>query len=339
VKAFVTGATGFIGGHLACKLRARGDDVTVLARSPAKAQALQALGCEVIQGDLSDGAAIERGVQGSDAVFHVAATYKVGIPASERAPMREANVGGTERVLDAAARAGVSRIIYVSTGNVYGNTKGQVVDETYVRPQPPDFLSQYDRTKYEAHQLALERIADGAPIVIVMPGGVYGPDDPSELGNMIDQARTGKLKMRLFPSTGFNYIHVEDVADALLLAHDKGRIGEPYNVAGQRSTIGELVDKVCALVGRKPPRATMPPALMKAAVPVGPLVGKLLGFPPNLAELIRTSEGVTFWMSDEKARRELGLRTRDLDTGLAQTLGLEGSERSGDRPGVASAQG
>ena len=339
MKAFVTGATGFIGGHVARKLRARGDDVAILARSPAKARALHELGCEVIEGDLSDRAAIERGVEGSDAVFHVAATYKVGIPASERGAMHEANVGGTERVLDAPAQPGVARIVYVSTGNVYGNTKGHVVDEAYVRPQPPDFLSQYDRTKYEAHQLALERIAKGAPIVIVMPGGVYGPDDPSELGNMIDQARTGKLKLRLFPSTGFNYVHVEDVADGILLAHDKGRIGEPYNVAGQRSTIGELVDKVSALVGRKPPRATMPPALMKAAIPVGPLVGKLLGFPPNLAELIRTSDGVTFWMSDEKARGELGLRTRDLDTGLAQTLGLEGRERAAESPGVAPAQG
>ena len=138
---------------------------------------------------------------------------------------------------------------------------------------------------------------------------------------MIDQARTGKLKLRLFPSTGFNYVHVEDVADGILLVHDKGRIGEPYNVAGQRSTIGELVDKVSALVGRKPPRATMPPALMKAAIPVGPLVGKLLGFPPNLAELIRTSDGVTFWMSDEKARASLACAPATSTRGSRRRLG------------------
>ncbi len=325
MKAFVTGATGFIGGHVVRKLRARGDEVTVLARSAPKASALAELGCEVIEGDLANPAAIARGAEGCDAVFHVAAIYRVGVPASERATMHDANVRGTERVLDAAAHAGVARVVYVSTANVYGNTKGDVVDETYVRPQPPEFLSQYDRTKYEAHQVALARIAQGAPIVIVMPGGVYGPDDPSELGNMIDQARTGKLKLRLFPATGFNYIHVEDVAEGIILAHDKGRAGQAYNVAGQRSTIGELVDKVCSLSGRKPPRLTMPPALMKAAVPIGPLVGKLLGFPPNLAELIRTSDGVTFWISDEKARGELGLRTRDLDTGLAQTLSANGA--------------
>jgi dihydroflavonol-4-reductase len=322
VRAFVTGATGFIGGHLARKLRARGDEVTALVRSPAKASELEALGCELIAGDLADTDAITRGVQGSDAVFHVAATYKVGVPRSQHAALYDANVRGTERVLDAAVAAGVPRIVYVSTGNFYGNTHGAVVDESYRRPQPPDFLSQYDRTKYEAHEAALDRIAKGSPIIIVMPGGVYGPDDPSELGNMIDQARTGKLKLRLFPQTGFNFVHVEDVADGILLAHDSGRLGESYNVAGQRSTIGELVDKVAALSGRRAPRMTMPPALMKAAVPIGPLVGRVMGFPPNLGELIRTSDGVTFWMTDEKARHELGFAPRGLDSGLAETLGV-----------------
>jgi dihydroflavonol-4-reductase len=322
VRAFVTGATGFIGRHVARKLRARGDDVSALARSPAKASELEALGCEVVVGDLADDDAIARGVQGCDAVFHVAAAYKVGVPKSEHQALYDANVRGTERVLDAAAAAGVARTVYVSTGNFYGNTHGREVDEDYRRPQPPDFLSQYDRTKYEAHLAALERIAQGAPIVIVLPGGVYGPEDPSELGNMIDQVRTGKLKLRLFPETGFNFVHVEDVADAILLAHDGGGSGESYNTAGQRSSIGELVDKVAALCGRRPPRMTMPPAVMKAAVPIGPIVGKLLGFPPNLAELIRTSDGVTFWMNDEKAHRDLGWAPRDLDTGLAETLGI-----------------
>jgi dihydroflavonol-4-reductase len=238
--------------------------------------------------------------------------------------MRDANVGGTERVLDAAIEAGVPRIVYVSTGNVYGNTKGQVVDETYVRPQPPEFLSYYDQTKYEAHQVALERIAAGAPIVIVQPGGVYGPDDPSELGNMIEQTRTGKLKLRMFPEAGFNFIHVEDVADGILLAHDKGQIGQSYNLAGEKATMGDLVDKTAALSGRKAPRVKMPAGLMKLGIPIGPVVGKLMGFPPNLAELIRTSNGVTFWMTDEKARAELGLRTRDLDSGLKQTLSTDG---------------
>ncbi len=322
MRAFVTGATGFIGVQLVGQLRDRGDQVTALVRTPAKAGEITRLGADVVAGDLSDMEAIRQGSRGADAVFHVGAMYRVGIPASERPAMHDANVRGTERVLDAAVEAGARRIVYVSTGNVYGNTRGKVVDESYVRPQPPDFLSYYDRTKYEAHQIALDRIAKGAPIVIAQPGGVYGPDDPSELGNMIDQTRTGKLKLRMFPDAGFNFVHVADVAGGILLVHDSGRIGESYNLAGPKSTMGELVDKTAELSGRTPPRITMPAALMKLAIPIGPAVGKLMGFPPNLSELIRTSDGVTFWMTDAKARRELGFEPRDLDTGLRQTLGI-----------------
>ena len=324
MRAFVTGATGFIGAHVARKLRERGDEVVALVRSPSKADELRELGCETVEGSLSDEDAIRRGVQGADAVFHVGAAYKVGIPRSERPALYDANVRGTERVLDAAIDAGVKRIVHVSTGNEYGNTRGQVVDESYLRPQPPEFLSYYDQTKYEAHQVALDRIAKGAPIVIVQPCAVYGPDDPSDFGNMIDQTRTGKLKLRMFPDAGFNFAYVEDIAQGILLAHDKGRIGESYNLGGPQSTMGELVDKTAVLSGRKPPRITMPPTLMKLAIPIGPVVGKLMGFPPNLGELIRTSDDVTFWMTDEKARRELGYQARDLDTGLKQTLGVAG---------------
>jgi dihydroflavonol-4-reductase len=319
VNAVVTGGTGFIGKHLIRKLRERGDEVVALVRDRSRAAGIDA---QLVEGDLSNDDAIRQGVAGCDAVFHVGATYKVGVPRSEHDGMYDANVRGTERVIDSAVDAGVGRIVYVSTGNVYGNTRQQVVDETYVRPQPPDFLSYYDETKYLAHQVALDRIAKGAPVVIVQPGGVIGPDDHSELGNMIDQTRTGKLKMRMFPEAGFNFIYVEDVAEGILLAHDRGRIGESYNLAGEKATIGDLVDKTAALVGRKPPRVTMPPVMMKMAIPVGPVVGKVMGFPPNLGELIKTSDGVTFWMTDKKARDELGFAPRDFDTAMRQTLGV-----------------
>jgi dihydroflavonol-4-reductase len=322
MKAFVTGATGFIGGHVARKLCERGDDVVALVRSPDKAGALRALGCQLVAGDLSDAEAIRRGTAGCDAAFHIAAMYKVGIPKSAHPAMYDANVLGTQRVIDAAVQAGVSRIVYVSTGNVYGNTRRKAVDESYERPQPPEFLSYYDETKWMAHKVAADRIANGAPVVIAMPGGVYGPDDPSELGNLIDQTRTGKLKLRMFPEAGFNFVYVEDLADGILAVYDQGKIGESYNLAGQQGTLGDLIDKTAELVGRKPPRVTLPPAAMKLAIPIGPLVGKAMGFPGNLGELIRTSDGVTFWMTDQKARSELGFAPRDLDAGLRQTLGI-----------------
>jgi dihydroflavonol-4-reductase len=319
MKVFLTGATGFIGGSLARKLRARGDEVVALVRSPDKAAELRDLGCELVEGDLSSADAIRRGLEGCDAAIHAAAVYKVGIPRSERPAMQDVNVAGTERVLDAAVEAGVGRIVYVSTVAVFGNTHGEVVDEGYSR-NGSEFLSYYDETKYRAHEVALDRSGRGAPIVIVQPGGVYGPNDHSELGNMIDQARTGKLRMKMFPKTGFNLVHVDDVADGILLALDKGEVGKSYVLGGEISTMGELVEKVCELSGRKAPQRELPAVLMKAAIPIGPVVGKLMGFPPNLAELIKTSDGVTFWASDARARRELGYSPRDLDTGLRQTL-------------------
>jgi nucleoside-diphosphate-sugar epimerase len=319
MKAFITGATGFIGGRVARKLRERGDEVVALVRSPGKAGRLSELGCTLVEGDLSSEDAIAAGLEGCDAAFHAAAVYKVGIPKSEHEAMREANVRGTERVLDAATAAGVGRIVYVSTVGVFGNTHGQVVDESYKHPGD-SFLSCYEETKYQSHQVALDRIQKGAPIVIVQPGGVYGPDDHSELGNMIDQMRTGKLKLLMFPELGFNLVHVDDVADGIILAHDAGKVGQSYVLGGQIATMRDLVGKVAELSGRKAPTRALPTALMKLSIPIGPLVGKLMGFPPNLAELIKTSDGVTYWASDAKARAQLGYRPRDLDTGLRETV-------------------
>ena len=319
MRVFLTGGTGFIGGHVARKLRERGDEVVALVRSPGRATALRELGCELVEGDLSSEEAIKRGARGCESVFHVGAVYKVGVPSSEHAAMFDANVAGTERVLDAGVEVGARRIVYISTVNTFGNTRGQAVDEGYRRPDR-EWLSYYDETKFLAHEVAEDRIASGAPVVIVMPGGVYGPDDHSEVGNMIEQAATGKLRAKVFPEMGFMLSHVEDVAEGILLAHDNGELGQSYVLAGERATMGELVDRVCSIAGRRPPRLTMPSALIKASAPFGRVLGPALGFPPNLGELIRASDGVTYWARDDKARRELGYAPRDLDTGLRQTL-------------------
>jgi dihydroflavonol-4-reductase len=322
MRAFVTGATGFIGGHVARKLRARGDDVVALVRSPDKAAALRELGCELVAGDLSDQAAIEAGVKGCDACFHVAAVYRVGIPVSERPAMFESNVRGTERVLDAATDAGLNRIVYVSTINAFGNTHGTVVDETYHRPPGERYLSYYDETKFLAHRVAEDRITNGAPVLIAVPGGVYGPGDPSSMGVVIDQVRTGRLKFMVFPDAGFNLLHVEDAADGILLVHDKGRVGETYVLGGQITTMAEGIRTVAELAGRKPPRFAMPSWLIRASIPLAPLVTRVMGQPPNLRELISAADGVTYWASDAKARRELGYAPRDMDTGFRQLLAV-----------------
>jgi nucleoside-diphosphate-sugar epimerase len=320
VRLFVTGGTGFIGGRLVRKLRERGDEVVALVRSPDKALELERLGVELVKGDLTDVDAIRRGVEGADGAFHGAAIYKVGIPKSQREDMYETNVRGTERVLDAAIQAGVPKIVYVSTVNVFGNTRGEVVDEGYQRPGN-DFLSYYDETKYESHQVAFDRIAKGAPIVVVQPGGVYGPGDHSEIGNMIDQASNGKLFAYMFPETGFNLVHVDDVADGTILAFDRGEVGQSYVLGGEISTMRTLVDKASEIAGRKPPKRDLPVGVLKAVAPAGPVIGKIMGFPPNFKELISVSNGVTYWAKDDKARERLGYAPRDLDTGLRQTMG------------------
>jgi dihydroflavonol-4-reductase len=317
VKAFVTGGTGFIGSRVVQRLRDRGDDVVVLARRPEKAADLDA---EIIQGDLSDADAIRRGVEGCQAVFHIAADYRVGMPKEKRESMYDSNVRGTERVLDAAADAGVDRVVYVSTVNAFGNTNGRVVDETYTRNESDGFVSYYDETKYRAHKLAQDRAAQGAPIVIVQPGLVYGPGDHAIVGTMIEQASTGKMPAKAFPELGLNMVFVDDVADGIMLAHDKGQAGESYVLGGEITTQGEMIDAAARIGGKKPPRMTVPPIALKAMIPIGRFVGPAMGLPPNLGEMISAAHNVTYLAKDDKARRELGYEPRDLDTGLRETI-------------------
>ena len=317
--AFVTGATGFVGSRLAARLRERGDDVVCLVRNPAKARELEVAGCRVVEGDLTDEAKIRAAMEGCDAVFHLAADYRVGVRTSEYPKMQDANIGGTTRVIDAAVGAGAKKIVYVSTIAAFGNTRGATVTESYEHPRD-SYTSEYERTKVEAHRIAKDRIAAGAPVVIVQPGGIYGPGDHSAVGSQIDQAAHGKLPALAFAKLGLNMVHVDDVVAGILLAHDKGTVGESYVLGGELTTLGDVVHKAAEVGGRKPPRLTMPTAVLKAMVPVAPLVTKAMGVGPNLKEIITASDGVTYWATDEKARTQLGYAPRDLDTGLRQTL-------------------
>jgi dihydroflavonol-4-reductase len=323
MKVFVTGGTGFIGGEVVRQLRGRGDDVVCLVRNPEKGKAVAALGCEIAAGDLGDAAAIRAGMEGCDAVIHAAAIYEVGIPVSQRQAMREANVGGTERVLGAALEAKVPKVVYVSTVGVFGNTGGKTVDETYEHPAK-DFTSCYEETKWEAHQVAKRLIADGLPCVIVQPGGVYGPGDTSSIGELLNQFLAGKMPLMPFPELGICLSHVEDIATGIVLGLDKGKPGEAYVISGPATTVREAIGFVAEVTGKKAPKRAIPVPLMKAMIPIGPLVGKMMGQPPNLRELISSADGVTFWASYDKARRELGYEPRGLEEGLRATLAAEG---------------
>jgi nucleoside-diphosphate-sugar epimerase len=307
VRAFVTGGTGFLGGRLVERLRGRGDEVVVLVRSPAKAARLEALGCELVEGDLGSRDALTRGMRGCDAVFHVAADYRIGIPASERGRMFAANVTGTLNVLDAAVS--VRRIVYVSTNNVIGNTRGELVDETYVRSDRT-WLSAYDESKFDANQIVRKRIADGAPIVVAQPGGIYGPGDHTDMGRILERAVRGKPVLLALGGVGLNWVHVDDVADGLLLAHDRGEVGETYILGGELGTLRQAVEKAFEIGGHRPRIVSIPTGLLRLAAPLGSLLGR------NVREYLSAADGVTYWGKDDKARRELGYRPASLDAGL-----------------------
>jgi nucleoside-diphosphate-sugar epimerase len=319
MRVFLTGGTGFIGGAVAQKLRERGDEVVALVRTPAKATALTAAGVEVAAGDLGDEQAITAAITGCDALVHSAAVYEVGIPAKARPAMYQANVEGTRRVLEAALAAGVSRAVYVSTVGIFGNTHGQLVDESYKHPRE-SYTSYYEETKLQAHDIALEVAGRGLPLVIVQPGGVYGPNDPSTLGENLARVAKGKLPAVPFPDFGMTMVHRDDVADGILIALDKGRPGESYVLTGEALRMRELIDRVSRTAGKRAPRLNMPTWLIRASAPLGPVMGPMMGFPPNFRELVRTSAGVTFWARADKARSELGWTPRPLDEGLVELV-------------------
>jgi len=322
MKVFITGATGFIGGAVARRLRARGDEVIALARSPRRAAELEKIGCRIVNGDLNQGILIEDSMTGCDGVVHGAAVYDVGIPKKARPAMWDANVKGTETVLGAALRKKVKKVVYISTINAFGNTHGQVVDETHQHDEK--FVSYYDETKFRAHQVARRLIEQGLPAVIVQPGGVYGPGDPSVLGTVMHQFLAGRLPALMYPESGFNLVHVDDLADGIVLALDKGRPGEAYVLGGELTTLGDAIATLARVAGKKAPRLTVPGAALKVIAPLGPLVGPLMGFGPNLREMITAADGVTYWATDAKAREELGYTARPLEQGLRDTLQAEG---------------
>jgi len=187
----------------------------------------------VIRGDLGAKDAIRGAMAGCDAVIHSAGSYKVGIPKAERPLMDEANVRVTERVMDAALELEIARIVHISTVNVIGKTGGTVPDESYERDPAKGFLSYYDLTKYRAHRAVAGRIEAGAPIVIVMPGTVYGRGDHSGVGEQLEHAFHGTARFIGLGDLGISPTYVDDLAAGIITAMDRGRPGNSYVMAGE----------------------------------------------------------------------------------------------------------
>ncbi|MBP7998121.1 MAG: NAD-dependent epimerase/dehydratase family protein [Chloroflexi bacterium] len=316
MKAFVTGGTGFIGRHVIRKLLTRGYEVVALVRSKESAAALQMPGVLLIEGDITNKASMRAGMQGSDVVFHIAGWYKIG--ARDWMEAETINVGGTRNVLSLAHELGVPKIIYTSTVAVFGDTHGELVDETYEGSGP--FLSEYNRTKWLAHyKVALPLMQRGAPIIIVMPGGVYGPEDTSIIADMMFRFNKGQLPVVPGADTLLTYAHVEDIAEGHILAAEKGKIGESYILAGPAIPLGEMIDYWADLLGRR-----RPPHISSTYVrPLAPVVGTLnhaLGLSAFYSEETIRNLGAAQLGRADKARAQLGWKTRPLDAGMRETL-------------------
>ena len=310
---FITGATGFLGGALARQLRAAGHEVHASIRNPQKASELKSLGVKLFQGDVTDKESMRAAMQGMDGVFHVAGWYKIG--AHDKTPGEKINVQGTRNVLELMRELRIPKGVYTSTLAVHSDTHGQLVDESY--HFSGKHISEYDHTKAEAHRIAEEFIAHGLPLVIVMPGLIYGPGDTSSLRQNFIDFLQGRLPM-LPTQTQFCWAHVEDTARGHILAMEKGVPGETYSLAGEPSTLVDAFALASHITGKRAPM-TVPHGVFKfLSYVVRPLDALL---PETYtSEGLRVIAGVSYIGSNAKAKRFLGYNPRPLAEGLESTL-------------------
>ncbi len=321
MKYFVTGATGFIGSHLVPKLIAQGHVVTCLVRNPAKAESLKQLGVALAQGDVTDKASMIEPMRGVDGVFHLAGMYELGREYHTR--MAAVNVDGARLTFEAALAAGVPKIVHTSTIGVFGNTHGQLVDETY-RVEKNELSSEYERTKWAAHyEVALPMIQGGAPIVIVQPGAVTGPGDTSPLAQIVD-AYLRRLPLMLGAQSGVMWAHVDDIADGHILTMEQGRVGESYILAGPALTYREAMQLFEKLTGIPAPKLWLPgwaAGAMSATVDFleRAVNAKLM----YSSESLSTLNDYTFYGTADKAKHELGWQPRPVEQVFKEVLNYE----------------
>lgn len=261
MKALLTGASGFVGGAVLRRLLAEGLEVRVLHRAGADPSNWQGLNVELVVGDLTDGLALDNAVAGCQAVFHVAADYRIWVP--EPHAMYAANVGGSERLVRAALNAGVERIVYTSSVAVLGHyADGREADED-VPSDLSAMIGHYKRSKFLAEE-ALRTLCrnEGAPIVIVNPSMPIGPADrkPTPTGRMVRDAAAGR--MPAYVDTGLNVVHVDDVAMGHWQAFTDGRAGERYILGGDNLPLAAILTRIAGLTGHHSPWLRIPRRLL-----------------------------------------------------------------------------
>jgi len=319
MKYFLTGATGFVGGRVAQQLRGAGHQVITLVRDKAKGTALAAAGMQLACGDVTDKESMRAPMTGCDGVFHIAGWYKIGV--ADKTPGAPVNIEGTRNVLELMKELAIPKGVYTSTLAVNSDTHGKLVDENY--RFNGTHLSEYDRTKAAAHDIATEFIQGGLPLVIVQPGMIYGPGDLGPSHDLFVQFLTRKLPMTPL-QTAFCWAHVDDIARGHILAMEKGKIGESYFLAGPAHTLVDALTLADQVTGVDAPALKAAPWVLNMMSNMMSGVEKILPVPESYSsEYLRVSAGTTYIGSNAKAKQALGWSPRPLADGLAETLQIE----------------
>jgi dihydroflavonol-4-reductase len=296
----VTGASGFLGWHVARLLIERGHTVRALVRPSSRIRELDA---EPVLGDLRDPDSLERAVAGCGLLFHVAADYRLW--AADPSELYRSNVNGTRNVLEAARHAGVDRVVYTSTVGCIGVPPGEEGNED-CSVSLADMTGAYKRSKFLAERVAVEFAAAGLPVLIVNPTAPVGDHDikPTPTGQIVLDFLKGD--MPAFIDTGLNLVDARDVAVGHVLACERGRAGERYILGAENLTLEQILGKLAAIAGRPAPALQLPYAVAYAAGAVSTAWARVSGKPPRAPlDAVRMARKKMF-VSHTKAARELG---------------------------------
>jgi dihydroflavonol-4-reductase len=305
MTTLVTGATGFLGSHVARRLVARGENVRVLVRASSSNRAIVDLPLEYVTGDLRDEASLARAMAGVQRVFHVAADYRLW--AKNPQDIYDSNVGGTKKLLAAARQAGVERLVYTSTvATIAVDRPGLPNESTDARLE--EMIGHYKRSKWMAEEDVLQAAKNGLPAVVAMPTTPVGPWDwkPTPTGKIIVDFLNGKMPG--YVETGLNFVAVEDCAAGHLLVAEKGKIGERYLLGAENLTLKQVLDTLSRLTGLPAPKLKFPHALALGVAYAETAFSRLIGREPQIpVEGVRIAQHRMF-VDCARACSELGFQ-------------------------------
>ncbi|MFZ0821336.1 MAG: hopanoid-associated sugar epimerase [Candidatus Acidiferrales bacterium] len=303
MTSLVTGATGFLGSHVARQLAARGERVRVLARPASDRRALTDLPVEIAEGDLRDSTSLDKAMAGVSRVFHVAADYRLW--ARDPREIYESNVTGTRNLLAAARKARVEKFIYTSTVATVAVDRSGLPNEA-TESTIDEMVGHYKRSKWMAEQEARRAAHEGVPVVIAMPTTPVGPGDwkPTPTGKIIVDFLNGRMPG--YVQTGLNFVSVQDAAAGHLLVAEKGRVGERYLLGAENLTLKQVLDELARITGKPSPRMKIPHAVALIAAYADTAFSRLRGRAPQISiEAVKIARHIMF-VDCGKAQRELG---------------------------------